>query len=407
MGCLTFVRLIVMSVIFGLLLTTSDQGSDIYLMIRTYLFAGSTLGIVACKHCSMQEKSSSLMKSEKLCQVCTEENAGQRDGGLHCGANALGIEKLSQFQATCKVSNWSITQEKIKFDSGLSYCQKNDNNDCCVSSNGSVRSILPHDQFENSLLLVEKYRFARNEKCEVSLIIGPNGDRSRCNQLFKNSSLWKTLNSKCSGMTYVYKETSFTKGNCGRNDKCCIRTKKIKSADCRKKCMIHLIKRKFKIYGECCMKVKKSQPKYPKFRRCDKTVCERHIDFIKSISPSVYDEASWRQNFVIHRGTSLGGALCIYLRNLSISMFFPILIHWIMVAFVWLDDIRKERTHPLSIVCLVFNIYSQFRLIVKLVKSYNNESRLRSELEEQDLRVTSLECMFEAIFQVKSIHDFI
>ena len=50
MGCLTIIRLIGMSIIFGLMLPTSDQVSDIYLMIRTYLFAGSTLGIIACKH---------------------------------------------------------------------------------------------------------------------------------------------------------------------------------------------------------------------------------------------------------------------------------------------------------------------------------------------------------------------
>ena len=112
MGCLTIIRLIGMSIIFGLLLPTSDQVSDIYLMIRTYLFAGSTLGIIACKHCAMDEMRFPL-KKEKLCQVCTEENAGRKDGGLHCGANARAIEKLSYYEETCEAGNWSVMQEKM------------------------------------------------------------------------------------------------------------------------------------------------------------------------------------------------------------------------------------------------------------------------------------------------------
>ena len=396
MGCLTIIRLIGMSIIFGLMLPSSDQVSDIYLMIRTYLFAGSTLGIIACKHCAMDEMRFPL-KKEKLCQVCTEENAGRKDGGLHCGANARAIEKLSYFEETCDAGNWSVMQEKMGVGSGLSYCQGKD--DCCIlSKNDSMRSMTRNDVFEDNLLLVEKYRFT--DKCEVSLIIGPDGDRSRCNKLFTNSNIKKILNRKCGDLNYVFNGTSFTKGYCGREDACCIRAKKIKSANCAINCMSHLRNRNYKAYGACCTKIKKLQSKF-QFRRCNKTSCERHIDFIKSISTSVYDEASWRKYFVIYRGTSLGGALCTYLKNLSITMFFPILIHWILVALVWLDDVRKEKTHILSIICLVFNFYSQFRLICKLAKFYNNENRLRSELEEQDLRVTSLECIFEAIFQVK------
>ena len=400
MASFTIIRLIGTSIIFGLILTTSDQGSDIYLMIRTYLFAGNTLGVIACKYCSMELTNAKSLKKTNICRICTEENFGRKDGGLYCGVNPLAMERLSRFENSCEVGDWSLDPEKNVIGTGLSYCDRG--HTCCIKSflgdNDTTPSVQSNDLFQGNHMLVEKYRYT--DKCELSLIIGSSDNKYSCNKIFRRSNLYKELKKDCNEMNYYFNGTRFTEGICNVTNGCCIITNKIKSADCKKNCNFHLMKRNFKAYFACCNKIKASLTKDLTFRRCRKTVCERHIDFIKSISTSVHNEATWTKEFVTFRGKSLGGGLCAYLKNLSITMFFPIIIHWILVCFVWLDDVQKEKTTSLSIVFLILNSYSQFRLVCKLFKFYNNEDRLRNELNEQDVRVTSLECIFEAIIQV-------
>ena len=57
MANLSIIRMIAMAVVFGLFMTTSDQISDLFVMINKYIFCGNTLGIVASKYCSNPEGS--------------------------------------------------------------------------------------------------------------------------------------------------------------------------------------------------------------------------------------------------------------------------------------------------------------------------------------------------------------
>ena len=120
MGRLTVFKLVAMNVVFGLIFTTSDQGSDIILMVRTYFYGGGTLGSVVCKHCFADGKLASQISEPKKCQLCTEERAGLKDGGLQCGANALFMEKFPYFQKTCEIDNWGVMPETNIDGSGAS-----------------------------------------------------------------------------------------------------------------------------------------------------------------------------------------------------------------------------------------------------------------------------------------------
>ena len=399
MGRLTVFKLVAMNVVFGLIFTTSDQGSDIILMVRTYFYGGGTLGSVACKHCFADGKLASQISEPKKCQLCTEERAGLKDGGLQCGANALFMEKFPYFQETCDIDKWVVMPETNIDGSGASYCNKD--NICCITSQNIINySVKSNNAFQDDLLLAEQYRYT--EKCKISLIIGHGTSKSSCNKQFRSSGLSQTLNSQCNGESYHFNDSSFTIGDCDATNSCCILTSSIKQADCSAKCEMHLRTNATK-YFECCKLVRDHFPAESKFRRCGRNACQLHLDYLKYSTTTIYNEASWRNNFVTIRGVSMGGALCTYLKNLSILMFIPILVHWILVSRVWLDDYRKGKTSRLSFVFALLNCYSQVRLAHKLIKYYTNEKRLQSELEEHDLRVTCLEPIFEAIFQVSFI----
>ena len=177
MGRLTVFRLMAMSVVFGLIFTTIDQKSDILLMIQTHFFWGGNLGSVVCKHCFAEENRASQISEPKRCQLCTEEHAGLKDGGLQCGANALFMEKFPYFQETCDINSWGVMPETYTDGSDDSYCQIDYNFKdyrCCITSfvpgNITNPSVRGNDGFEDNLLLAEKYRY--NSNCEISLIIG-------------------------------------------------------------------------------------------------------------------------------------------------------------------------------------------------------------------------------------------
>ena len=92
-----------MAIIFGILLTSFDQMSDVYMIVQTHVFGGSTLGVVACKYCSMPERNTPMTNRLKTCQTCTKAS-GPLDGGLLCGANSRALDKLSYFQSTINVA---------------------------------------------------------------------------------------------------------------------------------------------------------------------------------------------------------------------------------------------------------------------------------------------------------------
>ena len=139
----TVFRILAMSIIFGLLLTTSDQVSDLYFIFKNNFFAGSALGIVACKHCSIPKSTFPVMRDSKICQTCTEDY-GQKDGGLQCGGSALAMDQLFRFQEDCEVGNWTMPEPDIE-NGTIKYCEEGHN--CCIQSflqdNATNNSIKP------------------------------------------------------------------------------------------------------------------------------------------------------------------------------------------------------------------------------------------------------------------------
>ena len=404
MGCLNVFRMITLSIIFGVLLISSDQVSDVYLSIKTYLFNGSTLGIVACKYCDVHAIKDHHNIRSNNCQVCTDDPSRSRKGGIRCGEIPLALEKMTLYHDTCDQGNWSIeaTTNSVFENSEDHYCQQGD--DCCITSavfdNVTMSSF--ESQSDGDLLIAERYKLQNNNECVVTIITGVNGDAVSCKNIFKNSNLEKSLQTECNSKEYYYDGENFVSGSCNILNKCCVRTLTLDSVDCKTKCNIkeHLLKKTFDKYKECCDAEKKLTSSRHRFRRCNKTACELHLEFIKYHSSIVHDEASWRENFVTIQGNSLGGALCSYLKNLSLTMIIPILIHWVLVLQIWIDDLKEDKTTPITFICIIINCYSQWRLMKKIWKFYNNEKKLQKELEEHDLRVSSLESLFEAALQV-------
>ena len=404
MGCLNLFRLITLSIVFGVLLNSSDQVSDLYLSIKTYLFDGSTLGIIACKYCTVPSVSDGEKIKSNNCQVCSEDPSKSRNGGVRCGEIPLALEKMTIYQNTCKQGNWSIqaTAKSISENSKDHYCRQGDN--CCITSDviDNVTTSSFESKSDGDLFIAERYKLQNNKKCVVTIITGVNGDALSCKSIFKNSSLEKSLLTECNNNDYHYDGENFNRGSCIIQNKCCVRTRALDSVDCKTKCNLkeHRLKNTIKKYKECCNVEKKLTSAHPRFRRCDKTACEMHVEFIKYHSSIVHDEASWRENFVTIEGNSLGGALCTYLKNLSLTMIIPILIHWVLVLQIWIDDLKENKTTPITFLCIITNCYSQWRLMKKIWKFYSNEKKLEKEIEEHDLRVSSLESLYEAVIQV-------
>ena len=396
-----------MSLFFGVLLNTSDQVSDLYLIMKTHLFNGSTLGMIACKYCDLNTISDSQMVRSNKCQVCTEGPSISRKGGLSCGEMPLALEKMTEYHNTCNQRNWSIeaTPKSISKNSEDHYCRQGD--DCCITSEviDNVTRFSFESQRDGDPFIAERYKLietSNKKDCEVTIITGVNGDALSCKSIFKKSNLTKSLKTECNNKEYYYDGENFVSGSCKIQNKCCVRTSALDSVDCKTKCNFkeHHLKKTFNEYKECCDAEKKLVSTHRRFRRCDKTACEMHIEFIKYHSSIVHDEASWRENFVTIEGNSLGGALCTYLKNLSLTMIIPILIHWVLVLQIWIDDLKSNKTTPFTFIFIIINCYSQWRLMKKIWNFYNNEERLQKELEENDLRVSSLESLFEAVLQV-------
>ena len=387
-----------MAIIFGILLTSFDQMSDVYMIVQTHVFGGSTLGVVACKYCSMPERNTPMANQSKTCHTCTKAS-GRLDGGLLCGANALALDKLSYFQSTCETGNWSSNGDTT------SNCQEGNNYDCCITSELQDQATRTSNQEEielaDNLLEIKRYKLNSTD-CEISVIIGLQGESSICNIVFDNSTLKETLGSQCSNKMYVYDGSDFSNGTCHAESKCCVRSKKIKSFDCREsdKCGPFLANGEYQKYFDCCQKEVKLYSSPRTFQRCGVPVCESHINYVKYSSAEVYSKETWESKFATIRGNSLGGALCTYLKNISTTMIVPILIHWALVVQVWLKDVRTKRTSPITIILVILPVYSQYRLLCILINWFKHEDKLRKEIDDHDLKVTSLESIYEAMFQV-------
>ena len=76
-------------------------------------------------------------------------------------------------------------------------------------------------------------------------------------------------------------------------------------------------------------------------------------------------------------------------------------LHFFQIWWILVQNLSKlELTSLFSMIYLALNCYPQYRLIKKF-RFYKDEARLHKELEEHDLRISSLEAIFEAIFQVR------
>ena len=171
-------------------------------------------------------------------------------------------------ETNCSVRNWSMKSGRDVTASEDTYCQKGQS--CCITSvlkegETSSSSILEMG-LDKNLFLAEKYKLS-DANCEISVIIGSEGDKSTCSKIFANSTLRKKSETHCDNEIYVYNGTTFTKGPCDIGNSCCIGLKHTKSFDCMMtKCKTYFLNQKWREYSECCINEKKLFPTTSNFR---------------------------------------------------------------------------------------------------------------------------------------------
>ena len=222
---------------------TFDVGSDIYLSLNTYNFAGDELEMAGCRVCySKSKKEINDNKNANSCNVCVSDRYGYGHSGIYCSAKPSALDQISRLQSSteCEIGDWHMNvNETLKNGT----CVQSD--DCCVHVRKKLNSsqiFSPGHDVDSRIAWV----FCRNKAlpisyspkqfggCEACLGIGVSTS-SKCIEPYNNFSSNSIVihNDTCSSsQSYVLTNSingtmgQFQQGKCRFEDGCCLNLRK-------------------------------------------------------------------------------------------------------------------------------------------------------------------------------------
>ena len=137
---------------------------------------------------------------------------------------------------------------------------------------------------------------------------------------------------------------------------------------------------------------------------CGSDSCLIHFQYLKT-SQNITNLNDWKDKTFYVLGIKVGGKTCQNLWLYGISSLVPILLNLTFHLFVYLDDLKLEKSSMWEIVFVLIQFYPQWKTMKFLVKFIKNrdESQLNEEMDDIELRIGSIEPFIESAFQVDLI----
>ena len=134
---------------------------------------------------------------------------------------------------------------------------------------------------------------------------------------------------------------------------------------------------------------------------CGSNSCLIHFQQVKS-HHNITHLNDWKEKTFFIFGTKVGGKTCQNLIYYGLASLVPILLNLTFHLFVYLDDLKLEKTSTWEILFILIQFYPQWKTIKCLVKFIKDrdEKHLQEELDDIGLRIGSIEPFIESAFQV-------
>ena len=388
----------VTSILFGLLLPTSDVTLDAKFMEKTLTFnVGNTLELIGCKLCY---KSENLVyrKRKGKCSTCLVNDYKHECGGILTFLNEVNHLGGMDEENCNQEFNWRVTKDKKIVVPGA----YTNNNSCAIEyiKNESVpKSTLNIDRrlfvAESSCLYVNLKQI--KERVEACNIIG-NASLLSCDRLTQEKQFSKMLR------RYLTVKISQNKTPIWDVDM--FRITQITRIDKNNRTKTRTVLKKGYNFDDGCGIIFKEIDfsQSDGTSTCNDDPCYWHLTSLKIRTNNIHDLSSWKEVTDYYLGVRVGGLTCKLLKIYGVMMLIPLLLNVTFSYSVFYNDYKDGVVKKYEVIPLLMTIYPQWKVLKYLGSYYfghKNEDILRKEKMIYERDVATLEPFLEASIQVK------
>ena len=409
MGLRTVILSFVVSIIFRIFLNTFDVYSDIALSTNTLTFnLGDSVLLSGCKVCHGREDKEIFSANNSTCNVCLTTNHN-----FECGLSYQFLDKIKAIEKSekCDFEGFGAAYNSTSknFDWKNDETCHNDGLTCCAYPRQKTTTSYqkhPLNQINKRILAIQNpvlylykdmiYEF----DYEVYILTGQL-NRMYCEKVFWNYFGWSsrskledflqdvTIANKLNHSDFFFK---FTRS---LENKTVIK----EGFDVNDNCGFYVLSTHQLIYNG---------KKYNNGENCGSESCLIHFQYLKT-SQNITNLNDWKDKTFFNLGIKSGGKTCQNLWLYGISSLVPILLNLTFHLFVYLDDLKSEKSSMWEIAFVLIQFYPQWKTMKFLVRFIKNrdEIRLNEEMDDIDLRIGSIEPFIESAFQVSLNFKFL
>ena len=398
MGLRTVILSFVVSIIFRIFLNTFDVYSDIALSTNTLTFnLGDSVLLSGCKVCHGREDKEIFSANNSTCNVCVTTNHN-----FECGLSYQFLDKIKAIEKSekCDFEGFGAAYNSTSknFDWKNDETCHNDGLTCCAYPRQKTTTSYqkhPLNQINKRILAIQNpvlylykdmiYEF----DYEVYILTGQL-NRMYCEKVFWNYFGWSsrsklkdflqniTIANKLSRSDFFFKFTT------SLENKTVIK----EGFDVNDNCGIYVLRKHQTLLINNGLD-------------CGSDSCLIHFQKVKAYQ-NVTHLNDWKEKTFFIFGTKAGGKTCQNLIYYGLASLVPILLNLTFHLFVYLDDLKLEKTSIWEIVFILIQFYPQWKTIKFLVKFIKDrdEEHLNKEMDDIDLRIGLIEPFIESAFQV-------
>ena len=401
MALRTIIISFAVSISFRIFLNTFDVYSDIALSTNTLTFnLGDSFLLSGCKVCNGKEDKEIFSVNKSTCDQCLMTNYA-----YECGLSFQILDKLKAFEKSdkCDFEGFGAFYNfsSRSFDWTNETCHDDGRTTCCAYPRQKTTTSYqkhPLDQIDKRILAVQN-AILKNMRWvygyDVYILTGQM-NRMYCEKMFWNYFGWSSR----SKLKYFFQNVTnhVAYQNVNKLNHSDFFFKFIRSPENKT-----VIKEGFDVNDECGIYVfrKHQYQKNNNGENCGSDSCLIHFQYLKT-SQNITNLNDWKDKTFFNLGIKSGGKTCQNLWLYGISSLVPILLNLTFHLFVYLDDLKSEKSSMWEIAFVLIQFYPQWKTMKFLVRFIKNrdEIRLNEEMDDIDLRIGSIEPFIESAFQV-------
>lgn len=391
-------RTFTISIIFNVLLYSSDIGSDVVLVYNTVNFVGPGLELAGCRSCHhlTENNFNSYIVSLQQPRFCVSDGnfylnvddyGNYSYGGYECGSLHSALNRMNNIDVNNDVEYRYEEVEingKWEVNEAIGNCEVEDL--CCLSFNKSKKST--HNfKADDRITWSECQLWGKG--CERCLGVGDASNSASCNNDYDQSNL---INQWCTNEEAYFKLNKKTVRKSNDNE-------------------TEIIKGRCRFDDKCCYRFKKTDKEFVQFERCNiRNSCQVHMRYVFGVSKDISEFSQWRKTTTYSHGQRHGGQVCQQLKAYGYFAVMPMLVHFGFILNLFIVEKRKEVWKSyydycilcLEVVLVILQWYGPYLVIQYLVRylKHQDEAVLNADKQKYERDIGVLEPFVEAVFQV-------